>query len=281
MTVAERPDTWDAAAGRRRCLKFRRRILDISQGVTALHIAPAFSCLEMVDCIYYGLMRRYSDGESPDTFLMSKGHGCMAQYMILEERGVLPSEEVDRYCTAEGLLGAHPDYGVPGIEASTGSLGHGMAMAVGMALAERNRAGPGGDPGVIYAVVSDGEIQEGSTWEAILMGSTLKLDNLIVVIDNNDFQSLGRTSETHPTFYPLVDKLVAFGWEVKEVNGHDAPAIFKAVTSRKGGWPLCLVATTIKGRGVSYMESVPIWHYRSPSPSEYEDALAGLEEVSS
>ena len=87
MTLAERPDTWDAAASRRRCLKFRRRILDISQGVTALHIAPAFSCLEIVDCIYYGLMRRYSNGESPDTLLMSKGHGCMAQYMILDESG--------------------------------------------------------------------------------------------------------------------------------------------------------------------------------------------------
>lgn len=281
VDIAEQLDTWDAPAGRQRCLEFRRRILDISQRVTALHIASAFSCLEMVDCIYYGLMRRYSNGESPDTFLMSKGHGCMAQYAILEKRRVLPREELDRYCTADGLLGAHPDYGVPGIAASTGSLGHGMAMAVGMAVAERNRAAKRGSPGRIYAVVSDGELQEGSTWEGILMGSTLKLDNLIVIIDNNDFQSLGRTSVTHPTFYPLVDKMVAFGWEVEQVNGHDASAIFHAVNSRKGGKPFCLIAKTVKGRGVKYMESVPIWHYRSPSPSEYEDALAGLEQVSS
>ena len=205
----------------------------------------------------------------------------MAQYTVLEELGVLPKEEIDRYCTADGLLGAHPDYGVPGIEASTGSLGHGMAMAVGMAIAERNRAGSDGNSGVIYTVISDGELQEGSTWEALLMGSSFNLNNLVVVIDNNDFQSLGRTSETHPTFYPLVDKLVAFGWEVEEATGHDATAIFEKITNRGHSSPFCLVATTIKGRGVSYMENVPIWHYRSPSPREYEDALAGLKEVSS
>ncbi len=272
-------NAFDAATARRRCVRYRRRILDISQTVTALHIAPAFSCLEIVDCIYHGLMRKNANGSWHDTFLMSKGHGCMAQYAVLEDLGILPRTELDRYCTRDGLLGAHPDYGTPGIEASTGSLGHGLAMAVGMAIAERNRAGRGGDAGRIYAVLSDGEVQEGSTWEAVLMGSSLGLDNLIAVIDNNDFQSLGRTSETHPSFYPLAAKFEAFGWEAVELNGHDAHALFDAIVGRRGGRPFIVVAKTVKGRGVGYMENVPIWHYRAPNPDEYRRAVEELGEV--
>lgn len=274
---------FDVGESRRRCMRYRRRILDISQKVGALHIAPAFSCLEISDACYHGLMRPAAAGadKSPDTFLMSKGHGCMAQYVILEDIGVLPTSDLDAYCTPDGILGAHPDYGNPGIEASTGSLGHGLSMAVGMAVAERNIAGKGSAPGMVYCVLSDGELQEGSTWEAILMGSTLGLTNLVAVVDNNDFQSLGRTSETHPSFYPLVEKLEAFGWESVEVNGHDAGAVYEAVAARKGDRPFFLVAKTVKGRGVSYMESVPIWHYRAPNPDEYRQAQDELKEIAS
>jgi transketolase len=281
MNVNVPPNRFDAATARGRCVKYRRRILDISQNVTALHVAPAFSCMEIVDCIYHGLMRRAADGSSPDTFLMSKGHGCMAQYVILEDLGVLPRSELDRYCTAEGLLGAHPDYGCPGIEASTGALGHGLSMALGMAIAERNLAGDGRLAGIIYAVLSDGELQEGSTWEALMMASSLGVTNLVAVIDNNDFQSLGRTSETHPSFYPLTDKLAAFGWEVVELNGHDAEALFDSVARREGKKPLVVVGKTVKGRGVRYMENVPIWHYRAPNGDEYQQAIANLVEISS
>lgn len=273
--------TFDAAAARKRCMGYRRRILDISQHVTALHIAPAFSCVEIVDCIYNGLMRRGPDGTFLDTFLMSKGHGCMTQYVILEDLGILSKADVDAYCTKDGLLGAHPDYGTPGISASTGSLGHGLSMAVGMAAAERNSAAARGEPNRIFAVLSDGEVQEGSTWEAVLMGSSLKLSNLIAFIDNNDFQSLGRTSETHPSFYPLDKKFDSFGWEVVEARGHNGGELFDAVMGRKGDRPLAVIAKTVKGRGVGYMESVPIWHYRAPSPEEYRQALAELREVES
>jgi transketolase len=266
-----------AAASRERCLRFRRRILDISQTVTALHIAPAFSCLEMVDCIYYGLMRRPPSGPSPDAFILSKGHGCMAQYVILEELKVLSPDDLALYCKPGGQLGAHPDYGVPGIEASTGSLGHGLSIGLGMAYADRVH----GTDRRTFVLISDGEVQEGSTWEACLMAPTLGLTNLIVLIDNNDFQTLGRTSETHPSVYPLTPKFDAFGWEAREVNGHDAHEILQAVSERRGDRPFMLVCKTTKGRGVSYMENVPIWHYRSPSAEEYALALSELTEVSS
>jgi len=271
------PGRFDVAAARARCLGFRRRILDISQQVSALHVAPAFSCLEAVDCIYYGLMRRAPSGASPDTFIMSKGHGCMAQYVILVELKVLSREDLALYCKAGGRLGAHPDHGVPGIEASTGSLGHGLSMAVGMAYAEKTQ----GRDGHIFALLSDGEVQEGSTWEACMMAPVLGVSNLVAFIDNNDFQTLGRTSETHPNFYPLVPKFEAFGWEAAEVNGHDAGAIYDAVASRRGDRPMMLICKTVKGRGVSYMENVPIWHYRAPNPEEYKLALEELTEVES
>ena len=273
----DRGNRFDAAAARRRCLGYRRRMLDMSQRVTALHLAPAFSCLEMVDCIYHGLMRREPNGTSPDTFLMSKGHGCLAQYVILADLGVLSADDLERYCTPEGRLGAHPDYGVPGIEASTGSLGHGLAIATGMAYADRLK----GDDRCVHVVLSDGELQEGSTWEAMMMAANLKLDKLVAFVDLNDFQTLGRTSETHPRFYPVVEKVRAFGWEAVRVNGHDAGAVFDAVTGREGGRPFMLIGRTIKGKGVAYMEGVPIWHYRSPSPEEYARAIEELREVSS
>src|SRR5258707_1158869 len=127
----------DAAAAQRRCRNYRRRILDISQQVTALHVAPAFSCTEITDLLFNGLMRREPNGEYRDVFLMSKGHGCMIQYVILEEQGVLSKQDLDLYCQPNGRLGAHPDYETPGIAASTGSLGHGLGMATGQAYAER------------------------------------------------------------------------------------------------------------------------------------------------
>jgi transketolase len=244
--------------------------LEISQQVSALHIGSAFSCTEVVDAIYHGLMRDPGP-PSPDTFLMSKGHGCMIQYVILESLGVLGREDLDAYCTAAGRLGVHPDYGNPGIEAATGSLGHGLAMALGMALAVRSAGGS------VYTVLSDGEFQEGSTWEAVLMASSLRVHNLVAFMDANDFQSLGRTSETHPSFYPLVEKFEAFGWEAAEVDGHDGGAVVDAVQNRTGDRPMMVVARTTKGKGVSYMENVPMWHYRSPSPDEYRQALAELE----
>ena len=146
-------------------------------------------------------------------------------------------------------------------------------MALGMAYAEKTK----NRGGVVYAVLSDGEVQEGSTWEATMMASSLKVNNLVGFIDNNNMQSLGFTHVTHPSFYPVVEKFVAFGWECVEVDGHDSLAIYNAVTGRKGDRPLMVNCKTTKGRGVSYMENVPMWHYRSPNKAEYEQALREID----
>ena len=254
-----------------RCRRYRRRILDISQRGVVLHIAPAFSCLELVDAVYHDLMKR--DGPGPDTFVMSKGHGCLTQYIILEDLGVLSEGDMDLYCKPGGMLGSHPDYGVPGIEASTGSLGHGLGIAAGMALADRVR----GDDRTVFVVMSDGELQEGSVWEAMMLAPSLGLTNLVALVDLNDFQSLGRTSETLPNFYPMKPKVEAFGWDCREIDGHDNASIVAAVRGRSRSKPMMVLGRTTKGKGVSYMENVPIWHYRTPSPEEYQQAIREIE----
>lgn len=265
-------DHFNSLESNERCRRLRRRILDISQNVSALHIGGAFSCMEIVETIYFHLMSRSASGQSHDTFLMSKGHGCMAQYVALEELGVLSEKDIEEYSTVRGILGVHPDYGNPGIEASTGSLGHGLTLAIGMAYAESLSC----SEGTIYVVLSDGEMQEGSTWEGLMIAPTLGVSNLVAFLDLNDFQSLGRTSEVLPNFYPIKDKVESFGWETVDVDGHDSEAIYKAVCARECRKPLMVLARTIKGKGVSYMENEPIWHCRAPSPQEYRQALREL-----
>lgn len=271
------PTGFDVAAARARCRRMRKRVLDISQKVTALHIAGAFSCLEIVDTIYFGLMRRGGDGKFRDTFILSKGHGSMAQYAVLEELGIMARQDMETYSQPGGRYATHPDYGLPGIEASTGSLGHGIGLAVGMALADNIQK----QDRMIYVVMSDGELEEGSVWEVMMLAPSLGAKNVVAVVDLNDFQSLGQTSKILPNFYPMLDKVRAFGWESVEVDGHSQQAVYNAIKSRSGQKPLMVLGRTTKGKGVSYMENVPIWHYRSPNPQEYQQALAELEKAAS
>jgi transketolase len=259
---------------RARCLRVRRRILDMSQRISALHIAGAYSCLELVEAVYFHLMRRDPKGKTDDTFLLSKGHGSLAQYCLLEELGVLSPRDLELYCKPGGRLGTHPDYGIPGIEAATGSLGHGLAMAMGMALADREAK----KDRRIFVVMSDGELQEGSVWEAMMLAPTFGLKNLVAFVDLNDFQSFDQTSVSFPNFYPVLEKVKSFGWECMELDGHDTSAIVNAVRSREGERPFMVIAKTVKGKGIRFMENVPIWHYRSPSPEEYQEALKDLSE---
>lgn len=259
-----------------RCLRYRRRILEISQQVTALHIAPAFSCVEIVDAIYNVLMRKEAHKRAfKDVFIMSKGHGCMIQYVILEELGILTKQDLDLYCKPTGRLGAHPDFGVPGIAASTGSLGHGLSIAVGQAYAEKIK----GTDVRVYCVVSDGELQEGSSWEAIMMAANLQLSNLFVFVDNNDFGGLARMSEHHKAFYPLAKKFWAFGWDGWIIDGHDSMEFAHLTHYTPHLKPTAITCRTVKGKGVSFMEDEPIWHYRSPNPKEFKQAMRELEDA--
>lgn len=268
--ISTNTDTFGTES-RRRCVKFRRRILEISQTVSAVHVGGAFSCLEILDAVYFGL-RRSGTPEQTDSFILSKGHGSLAQYVVLEELGVISRQDLERFSKPGGRYATHPDYGTPGVEASTGSLGHGLGLGVGMALADKTFHADR----CVFVVLSDGELQEGSVWEAMMLAPSLRLTNLLAFVDLNDFQSLGRTSETLPNFYPVLDKVRAFGWEAVEVDGHDGAAVRNAALERKGERPLMVICRTVKGKGVSYMENVPMWHYRSPSPQEYQQALAEL-----
>ena len=258
-----------------RCKKYRLRILEISQQVTALHIAPAFSSIEILDVIYNGLMDKEQLINGKEHFIMSKGHGCIGQYVILEDLKIISKIDLDNYCNPTGFLGAHPDRGNPGIIASTGSLGHGMGMALGMAYAEKIKK----TNKMIYVLLSDGELQEGSSWEAAMMAANLQLDNLVAFVDLNDFGGMDRMSNDHKAFYPLDKKFISFGWETINVNGHDVDAIFKAYNNKKLKAPLVIICKTIKGKGVSYMENVPIWHYRSPNIEEYKQAVREIKDT--
>ena len=288
-----------------RCRRYRRRILEISRQVSAAHVAPAFSCLEIVDALYHEVMR------PQDIFIMSKGHGCLAQYVVLEDMrwehereckvcggsgfsspgtgyGDVCSEcggqrftgprLLDAYCQPGGKLGAHPDYdpGI-GIHASTGSLGHGLGIATGQALAEKLKS----SDVRVYVLLSDGECQEGSTWEVAMVAANLKLGNLVALVDKNDFGGMDRMSEGHPALYPLENKFRAFGWDSVQTvaDGHAQGELMANFRHSMIGFysgPCAIVCKTVKGKGVSFMEHVPLWHYRSPSPEEYTRALEEL-----
>jgi transketolase len=212
-----------------------------------------------------------------DTFIMSKGHSCIAQYVILKKLNILKKKDLDNYCKKNGILGCHPDYGVPGIEASTGSLGHGMGLACGIAHAHKinknNR--------MVYVILSDGELQEGSTWESMMMAANLNLDNLIVFLDHNGSQSFGSTKETHPKFYPIKKKIIGFNWDCNTINGHSFNELKKVSRKiyKKDNKPKLVICNTIKGKGVSFMENKPIWHYRSPNINEYKIACNELKYI--
>ena len=172
-------------------------------------------------------------------------------------------------------MGCHPDYGLPGIEASrlSGSWFSSFcgSRIFGNVYSKKREKS--------YVVISDGELQEGSTWESLMMAANLNVSNLIVILDHNGMQSFGHTKDTHPAFYPILEKLQSFNFESYSVDGHDNEEIEKVVLARKGDRPLFILANTVKGKGVSFMESVPVWHYRSPSPEEFNQAIAELRKI--
>ena len=239
----------------------------MSQKVSAIHLGGTFSSVEILDTIYNILMKK----NERNNFIMSKGHCSVLQYVILSDLNIIKKNDLKNYSKSKGKFGVHPEIKNKGINASTGSLGQGLALAAGFALSDRSKN--------VFVVLSDGELQEGSTWEAIMSISNLDLKNIIAIIDNNDFQSLDRTSISYPSVYPIENKFKNFGWDSSVCNGHSTLEIVTAITKRDKKRPFCLVAKTIKGYPVSFMKDVPMWHYRSPNPEEYKKSISEIDKI--
>lgn len=242
----------------------------------ASHVGGALSMADLLGVLYTDILRfRPDDPAWPerDRFLLSKGHSCTSLYATLALRGCFPVAELETYGADGSRLMSHISHKVPGVEFSTGSLGHALPFGLGMALAARRR----GLSHRVFVLVSDGELDEGSNWEAILLAPQHRLDNLVVLVDYNKIQSLGTVAEV-AELGPLVEKLRAFRWAVRELDGHDHEAVRAALRALpwERGRPNCLVAHTVKGKGVEFMENRLEWHYRSPDATQLAAALAGL-----
>jgi len=241
------------------------------------HLGSAFSMAELLAVLYTKTLRidpKRPDWAERDRFVLSKGHACAALYAVLAERGFFPKEWLDDFYQDGTRLAGHATHaGVPGVELSTGSLGHGLAVACGMALAGKRD----GSSYRVFALLSDGECDEGSVWEAALFAPHHRLDNLIVLVDYNKIQSLGTVKEVLD-LEPFAAKWEAFGWAVREIDGHDVKQIERVLTAIpcEPGKPTCIIAHTVKGKGVSFMENKLLWHYRAPDNDEMARALAEL-----
>ena len=241
------------------------------------HLGSAFSMADLLAVLYAKTLKvdpARPDWPERDRFILSKGHACAALYVVLAERGFFPGEWLsDFYQDGSRLAGHATHVGVPGVEVSTGSLGHGLPIACGMALAGKRD----GKTYRVFTLLSDGECDEGSTWEAVLFAPHHRLDNLIAIVDYNKIQSLGTVKEVLD-LEPFAPKWQAFGWAVREVDGHDVAQIEKVLTDipAESGKPTCIIAHTVKGKGVSFMEDKLLWHYRTPDRDEMAKALAEL-----
>jgi transketolase len=259
--------------------KLRRHVLEMARAGNAVHVGCAFSIIELVARLYTRHMR-YSrtDPDDPqrDYLVLSKGHGVMAQYACLFELGWLQRADLDKYFSDGSRLKGLSDAHVPGCEVTAGSLGHGLSVGVGLALAaQRKKSGQR-----VYAIVGDGEMDEGPIWEALLFAAHAKLSNLFVIVDANGFQAMGSTQEVMD-LGDIQAKLAAFGCEAVTVDGHDCDAIDIALESLAAsdgnGKPKAIVARTVKGKGVSYMENVNAWHYLRLNDELLHQAVAEIE----
>lgn len=258
-------------------LRIRRHAVRMCQAGGSSHIGSALSMADIAAVLFGQVLR--IDPSAPrwpgrDRFILSKGHAGACIYAALAERGFFPVEWLAQHYQNGSIFSGHVSHkGVPGVEFSTGSLGHGLGIGAGMAMQLR-RAGGGQR---VFVVLSDGECDEGSNWEAILFAAHQKLDNLVAIIDYNKIQSLAPVSETLG-LEPFADKMRAFNWAVRQIDGHDHGALSDTLGAvpLEPGRPTVVIADTIKGKGVSFMEDSVLWHYRSPQGDEFRDAMAEL-----
>lgn len=233
---------------------------------------------ELLAVLYRRVLRlspQTAEDPDRDRLILSKGHACAALYAVLAECGYFPLEWLDRFYINGGRLAGHVTAeGIPGVEVSTGALGHGLSMACGLALAAKRD----GRAFRVFAILSDGECDEGSTWEAALFAGHHRLDNLVALVDYNKIQSLGHVKDVLD-LEPFAAKWAACRWSVREIDGHDLQQIQDALGTIpfQAHKPSCLIAHTVKGKGISFMEDKLLWHYRSPQGEEYEAAMRELE----
>ncbi len=256
--------------------EIRRTIYKIANAAGGGHLGGAFSMADIISVLYFDNVLRYDPGnpdwEGRDLFVLSKGHSCYALYAALLKAGFFSEKELGGIGKPGSVFGGHPKRGeIPGVEASTGALGHGLSFGIGNAFAYRADR----KDNHVYVLLGDGECQEGSVWEGALSAPALTLDNLTVVIDYNKLQGIDRVDRIVP-MDPFADKWEAFGWKAIEIDGHDHAGIKEALLFREEGKPVAVIAHTIKGKGVSFMENAPVWHYRMPNEKEIPVLLEEL-----
>ena len=248
----------------KRSLYLRKLVIRAFEGGSRGHLGSSMSLIEILRVLYDSFLNykvKMPEWEDRDRFILSKGHGCLAQYALLADKGFIKLTDLDFFCHLDGILGGHPEHSkIPGIEASTGALGHGLSIGVGMAVSAKINH----KKHKIIVVTGDGEINEGSIWEAAMSASQNKLDNLIWIIDYNKLQSYGETREII-NLEPLNDKISSFGFNVSETDGHNTEMIEEALTNTNldNGKPSAIICHTVKGKGFPFAEHNPDWHHKA------------------
>lgn len=261
----------------RKARRLRRRMLRLIVKAGAGHTGGGLSCLDILNVLYNRVLRispETVNDPGRDRYVQSKGHCVEALYAVLADRGYFPDTDLDTVCRYQSPYVGHPTRKIPGIEMNTGALGHGLPICLGLALAAKMDAASFR----VFTLLGDGELAEGSNWEAAMAAAHHRLDNLVAILDHNTLQITGPTREVMSN-EPLVDKWRAFGWEVRAIDGHSYADLTAALTEPPpAGKPLALIAHTIKGKGVSFMENVGQWHHGVPTEDELALALKELSE---
>jgi transketolase len=278
VSIEERTtNRFDAGAARELAREIRAAVVAMTHRAGCSHVGSALSVADILAVLYSGVLNvTPGSAGSPrrDRFILSKGHACAALYAALAGRGFFPKKLLDEfYQDGSPLMGHATHNAVPGIDVSAGSLGHGLSIGCGLALAAKCDA----LDHRVFVLLSDGECDEGSVWEAALFAAHHALDNLVVIVDYNKIQSLGAVDEVL-RLEPFAEKWGAFGWSVAEADGHNLTALGRVLEAGQlqPGKPMCVVAHTVKGKGVSFMENALLWHYRAPDAAELSRALAEI-----
>jgi len=260
----------------RKSWQYRRRLLEIIKHAGAGHTGGSLSCLDILNVLYNRVLNVALETFAHphrDRYVQSKGHSVEALFVVLADKGFFPESELDTLCQYQSHFVGHPTRKVPGVEQNTGALGHGLPISVGIALAGKMDDAPYR----VFTLLGDGELAEGSNWEAALAAAHYRLDNLTAIVDCNTLQITGHTRDVM-NHEPLAEKFAAFGWAVRHANGHDFAELSDALSAPlERNKPGVVIADTTKGKGVSFMENVAKWHHGVPNDEEYAKALAEID----